>query len=426
MNNMHPFTAAMFMLVLLIICISPCRAVGGETSSDLRSLSRSQNYFATDLYGELRTREGNLVFSPYSIATALSMTFVGAGGDTATEMATVLHLEIFQPDGEVGVVKLRTIVLNMYAAAQNLFNEQQRSGAELHVANALWGKTNYPFNSEFIAWIKNNFKGNLEPVDFSNKPAACKRINAWVSDQTKDRIRNLLGPNMLTPDTRLVLTNAIYFKAAWDEPFQKAFTGKQKFHVSSEIDVDVDMMMRTGHFDLAELEGFRLLVLPYRRNEMSMLILLPDEVSGLTALEKSLKAQKLASWIAEARSAKVALSFPKFKNTCSLDLKNALGLLGMKKAFDARHADFKGIADVPLEPLYIGMMIHKTFVDVNEEGTEAAASTIGVMMAGAAPGPRREPIPFVVDHPFLFIIQANATGEILFMGRVVDPTKQGE
>jgi serpin B len=421
---MNPAVAVVALLLLCLLSVPPAGAVEPRPSVDAETLARSQNAFATDLYAQLCRWQGNLFFSPYSIASAMSMIFVGARGDTATEMVRALHLGILGSKDHDAIPALQVRVLDGYAKQREFLNAPRQEGLELHVANALWGKADYALNSEFVRGIKESFDGNLERVDFSNEAAACKRINGWVSDQTREKIRDLIGPGALTPDTRLVLTNAIYFKAAWQEQFQKGATRKETFHVSLGKDVDVDMMKQTRFLALAQLDGLRLLVIPYRNNEASMLVLLPDRVDGLAALEKSLTAEKLTSWVKKSQSVRVALSLPKFKNTSKFDLNNPLMALGMRKAFTAGQADFTGIAQVPAEPLYVGLVIHKAFVDVNEDGTEAAAATAVAMRAGSAMRPA-EPVPFVADHPFVYIIRANRTGEILFMGRLSDPTEQG-
>jgi len=419
---MNPIIAAAPLLLVFLLSTS---ASGSIDDIQAEKLAQSQNAFATDLYAQLHQNPGNLFFSPQSIATALSMTFIGSKGDTATEMAKVLHLQDLLSDNQNTTLALRSLVLEAYAKQWKLFNEPLQDGLELHLANGLWVKANYPLNSEFIKAITESFKGSLEPVDFSNEIAARKKITGWVSDQTSDKIQNLIGPNAITPDTRLVLTNAIYFKAAWETQFRKEASRQEKFHVSLNKDVDAEMMKQTHFFGLAELEGFKLLVMPYKGGEASMLVLLPDKVDGLADLERSFNAENLASWLEKSRSVRVALSLPKFKNTSALNLNNTLITLGMKKAFIVGQADFTGIANVPAEPLYIGLVMHKAFVDVNEEGTEAAAATAVNIRAGAVMRPA-EPFPFVADHPFVYVIRSNRTGNILFMGRLTDPTEHGE
>jgi serpin B len=424
-NVMNSIITAALLLLVCLFSVPACSSFKEGTRVDAEQFARSEDAFATDLYAQLRQQPGNFFFSPHSIATALSMTFGGARGDTATEMAKALHLEDLDSGDRDSTLPLWRLVLERYAKERKLLNEPRPDGLELHVANGLWAEADYPLNSDFIKAIKEGFGGSLEPVDFRNEPAAREKINRWVSEQTRDKIPDLIGPGVLTPDTRLVLTNAIYFKAAWEEQFRKQATMKEKFHVSVNKDVDAEMMKQTHFFSLAELEGFKLLVIPYKHNEASMLVLLPDTVDGLANLERSLTAAKLSSWVEKSKSVLVALSLPKFKTTSAFSLNKPLMTLGMKKAFAADEADFTGIARVPGEPLYLGLVIHKAFVDVNEEGTEAAAATAATIKATAAMRPARA-IPFVADHPFVYVIRSNRTGAILFMGRLADPTEQGK
>jgi serpin B len=417
----NPKFAFICLLLVYVLAIAASSFGAEETLANVKKLAQAQNGFATDLYAQLRQQRGNFFFSPHSIAAAMSMTYLGAGGDTATEMAKVLHITDLHPESQDATLPMQTLLLERYAEQQRLFSEPQKDGLELHTANALWVKVNYPLDPGFVKGIRDSFNGTLESLDFGNETAASKKINSWVADQTNAKIQNLIAPGVLSRDTRLVLTNAIYFKAAWAEQFRKGSTKKEKFHVSAAEDVDVETMKRTGFFSLAELAGFRLLVIPYEKNQASLLVLLPDRVDALATVEKSITAEKLASWVEKSKSVRVALSLPKFKNTSSLDLNNALSALGIKKAFMAGQANFTGIANVADEPLYIGLVIHKAFVDVNEEGTEAAAATAAVMVgAGRITA---EPVPFVADHPFVYIIRDNRTGNILFMGRLADPSR---
>ncbi len=409
------------LLILVMLVTTSSFGAGQRTLPNASRLAEAQNRFATDLYAQLRQQPGNLFFSPESIATAMTMTYIGAKEETAAEMANVLHLIDLHRENQERALPLRTTVLEKYAEQTKCFSEQQRNVLEFHTANALWVKADYPLNRDFVKDVKDSFKATLEPVDFRDEPATRNRINGWVSDQTSSKIQNLIAPGLLKPDTRLVLTNAIYFRAAWEEQFRKGNTKKEKFHVSPVKDVDVEMMNQTHFCSLAELDGFRLLNIPYEKNQASLLILLPNEVDGLAALEGSITSEKLASWIEKSKSVSVALSLPKFKLSSKFELSSALTALGMRKAFMAGQANFTGIANVLNEPLYIGLAIHQAFVDLREEGTEAAAAT-AVIAPTAAPRPA-EPVSFVADRPFVYIIRDNRSGGILFMGRLADPSR---
>jgi serpin B len=414
------------LLGCVVLAVAGAAGPAAEDNAAAKKLASAQNAFATDLYAQLRQDKGNLFFSPYSISSALGMTYVGAKGDTAGEMAKVLHLADLQPAEVDRSRPLSTLATEAYAEQHKLFNQPRKEGLELHVANALWGKPNYAFNQDFVKSVKANFDGDLQGADFANEPAARKTINDWVAGATKDKIKDLIGPGVLTPATRLVLTNAIYFKAAWATQFAKEATRKAKFHLAADKDAEVDMMNDTDHYSLAELDGFKMLTIPYKDNQASMLILLPEKVDGLGDLEKTLTAEKLAAWIDKSKSAYMELSMPKFKCTCKFELSGQLTAMGMKLAFQAGKADFTGIANVPDEPLFIGAVIHKAFVDVSEEGTEAAAATAVVMLAGSAMQTPPKPVLFTADHPFIYVIRDNRTGDILFLGRLADPTAKGE
>jgi serpin B len=353
----------------------------------------------------------------------MSMTYVGAGGETETELIKALHIDTLKPPDISAKYTQKATALIEFAAMQKLLNAPVKDGLELHTANALWGQQDFAFKPDYIKSIKDSFGGQLENVDFNDEPAARKRINDWVANQTKDKIKDLIGPKALTPLTRLVLTNAIYFKAAWQEQFNKQATLKEKFHLSADKDVDADMMRNNKRFDYAELDGFKMLSLPYKTGQASMLVLLPDKLDGLDAMEKSLTAEKLAGWAAKLKNTQVAVMLPKFKSTCSFELAKPLAALGIKKAFTTA-ADFGGMTTKPEDALYISAVLHKAFVDVNEEGTEAAAAT--AVAVAAANGHSSKPVDFVADHPFVYIIRDNRTGDVLFVGRLADPSQKGE
>ena len=420
------------LLLLTVGCLLVCgRTLLSATQDEAdnaaldqaKKVASVQNAFAADLFAQLRTQPGNLFFSPYSIHTAMSMTYVGAGGETETELIKALHIDTLKPPDISAKYTQKATALIEFAAMQKLFNAPVKDGLELHAANALWGQAGFAFKADYIKSIKDSFGGQLENVNFNDEPAARKTINDWVAAQTKDKIKDLIGPKALTPLTRLVLTNAIYFKAAWQEQFEKEATAKDKFHLSPDKDVDADMMHNTKHYGYAELEGFKMLSLPYKGNQASMLVLLPDKLDGLEAMEKSLSAAKLSDWAAKLKDAQVAVTLPKFKSICSFDLGTPLKAMGIKKAFTTA-ADFGGMTTKPEDALYISAVVHKAFVDVNEEGTEAAAATAVIMEAGMAMP--EKPVSFVADHPFVYVIRDNRTGDVLFMGRLADPSQKGE
>jgi serpin B len=393
-------------LLLAIAANSATATRAGELSPDASAVVEGNNTFALDLYRELATDKGNLFFSPYSISTALCMTYAGARGHTAEQMAATMHFGV-PPDF-------------LHPAFGSLINEINGAGRprkyQLHTANRLWGQKDYGFLPKFFKVTETNYGAGLKEVDFIGaREQARKAINAWVEEQTRNKIKELIKPGILTVDTRLVLTNAISFKAAWLQPFSKKSTATGDFHVSADKKVKVPLMhggVRTSYF---KGDGFEALNLPYESNYLSMVIFLP-KAGGLADFEKRLTAANVRGWLRKLSPHKVAVTLPKFKVTAEFMLNDVLSRMGMPLAFDARKADFSGMTT--RHKLYISHVIHKTFVDVNEKGTEAVGSTAVAVSLGGKPPPAT----FRADRPFVFLIRDNRTGTILFTGRLVDPS----
>lgn len=378
------------------------------TKPDVAAVVKGDNEFAFDLYGRLREQDGNLFFSPNSISTALAMTYAGARHDTADEMAKALHFTLPQEKLHPAFAEL----------LKGLNGEGKKRGYRLNVANRLWGQKGYGFKEDFLKLTKDNYGAGLQEVDFIRATeAARKEINAWVEKQTRDKIKELIKEGILDDTTRLVLTNAIYFKGDWNSQFKKDLTKEERFDDGSDVRITAPMMHQTGAFKYHDAGALQVLEMPYAGKELSMVVLLPKKVSGLAELEKSLSADKLAGWLGKAREQEVVVSLPKFKTTSEFSLKDQLSALGMKKAFTMQ-ADFSGMNG--REDLYIAAVVHKAFVDVNEEGTEAAAATGVVVDATSAPPPKPE---FRADHPFVFLIRDTRNDSVLFLGRIVNPTK---
>jgi serpin B len=380
--------------------------------ADKAAAAKGDNEFALDVYAQLRGEEGNLFFSPYSISTALAMTYAGARGQTADEMAKTLHFTLDQEHLHPA----------MGALIRELNDPGKPSGYQLSVANALWGQKGQPFRKDFLDLTRTDYGAGLHEVDFARATeAARKTINTWVEQQTRDKIKELLKPGILDPDTRLVLTNAIYFKGDWVYQFDKKRTHQADFHVTEKQTVQVPLMSMTnekGEFKYLKGDDFQALELPYAGKHLAMVLFLPDKLDGLAEFEKGLTAAKLDGWIGQLKPTKeVFVALPKFKMTKEFSLKDMLTKMGMRQAFDPDKADFSGIDGS--RDLYISAVIHKAFVDVNEEGTEAAAATAVVIKPTAV---RLTPR-FQADHPFLFLIRDNRSGSILFLGRVADPSK---
>jgi len=376
------------------------------------AVASNNTAFACDLYAQLKTQDGNLFFSPYSVSTALAMTYAGARGETAAQMAKALHFSL--PQAELHPA---------FAALAAQMNAVQTAGhVKLSIANSLWPYKTYPFLEDYLALVKKNYGSTITPVDYEHaEPAARAQINQWVEDKTQKKITNIIGAP-LDPLTRLVLVNAVYFKGTWESPFKAEETKNAPFHRPVGDPVQTPLMTHTRTYKYGEWQTVQVIELPYAGNELSMLVLLPSSTNGMAELEGDLSVSGLQQWRQQLRLQKVQLFLPKFKITWGAALlNNALQALGMSDAFNATRADFSGMDGRP--DLLISRILQKAFVDVNEEGTEAAAATAITMHSLAISRPRPPPV-FRADHPFLFLIQENATGSILFMGRVTDPMAQ--
>ncbi|MCX6355409.1 MAG: serpin family protein [Candidatus Aureabacteria bacterium] len=373
----------------------------------MKAVVEGNTSFALDLYGRLRKEEGNLFLSPYSISTALAMTYAGARGETEKQMAKVLRLPLEQKQLHLAFSEL-----------QNKLNEDGKKGAyELSVANALWGQKGYPFLKDFLAMIKNSYGGGLNEVDFIKATESARTtINTWIEKKTNNKIKEIIAPGVLNDLTRLVLTNAIYFKGKWATQFEKKNTKEAPFILADGKKVNIPMMYQKSDFRYMEKEGCQILELPYKGDALSMLLLLPGKTDGLPALESRLVRDGPGGWLASMQGKReVVVYLPKFTMTKEFMLADVLRAMGMTDAFSLPPADFSGMTGK--KDLFISAVIHKAFVDVNEEGTEAAAATAVVMRASSV-----QMTVFRADHPFLFLIRDNRSGSILFIGRVVNPT----
>lgn len=365
--------------------------------------------FAFDLYAQLKSKEGNLFLSPYSISTALAMTWAGARGQTEQQMAKTLHFP--QPQEPFH---------KAYGHLIQLFNTQgQKGDYQLSVANALWLQKDYQFLPEFLGVASAHYDASLQQVDYVNETEKSRQtINDWTARRTQDKIKDLIPQGALNALTRLVLTNAIYFKGDWALKFDVDQTREAPFSVSADKRVNVPLMHQKEKFKYGQTETHQMLELPYKGEALSMLVLLPKTIDGLPALEKDLTADRLTQWQQQMRKQEVLVYLPKFKVASQFGLNQTLSAMGMPDAFGDT-ADFSGMNGA--KNLYISDVIHKAFVEVNEEGTEAAAAT-GVIVAVMSLAP--PPPVFRADRPFVFLIKDNATGSILFMGRVADPTQE--
>jgi serine protease inhibitor len=406
MMTKHRNAVGLLLPFLLAISISP--AFAEEQRPDLKAAVAGNNTFALNLYSILKKEEGNLFLSPYSISSALAMTYGGARGDTAEEMAKALHFTL-------GADRTHFAFSELDIAFDKI---QEKGQVQLHIANSLWPQKDYPLLPEYLKLTKQYYGVSITSVDYVKAAKeTCKLINTWVEDKTKDKIKDLIRPGDLDPVTVLVLVNAIYFKGNWASQFDPKRTTKSDFSLSGNAKTQVPMMYQEGKFGYGEIEGAQLLELPYVGKELSMVIVLPKKPEGLSDVENQFTAKNLDAWLSHISEQDVNIYLPKFKVTWgTFELNKPLQALGMRMAFGSG-ADFSGMDGT--RSLFIGLVLHKAFVEVNEEGTEAAAATAVVMKRSA---PRIHT--FRADHPFLFLIKENVTGSILFVGRVLDPSKE--
>ncbi len=408
-NNMK--TISIIFVILLILSWSSI--LGAESSLDSKGeknmASKSINAFAFDLYAILKDSKGNIFFSPYSISTALAMAYAGAQMQTANQMQKVLR---FGDKGEA--------IHSAFASLIKQINNPPHKGSyKLWVANAMWGQKGYNFKSDYLKLLREQYDSELNQVDFKKNPEGVRAtINQWVEKKTNERIKDLIQAGAIGPLTTLILTNAIYFKAAWADQFSKGSTTDAPFYAGDGRQIKTPVMRKIEDFKYFEDDKVQVLNLSYENHDLSMTIILPKKINGLGEIEKNLTSNMLEKWEGELKYQQVDVSLPKFKVTSSFGLRDVLQSLGMKDAFSLPPADFSKITGK--KDLFISGVIHKAFVDVNEEGTEAAAATAVPMRAAAEEKPK--PKVFKADHPFMFLISDNLSGSILFMGCLSEPS----
>jgi serpin B len=367
----------------------------------------SMNAFTTACYKQLTGGDGNLILSPFNIATALSMALAGARGRTAEEIQSVLDLHYDATyDAALGAL------LDGLAKAGN------GGGNELHTANGLWVQKGFAIQPAFESTLANDYHAPLNPLDFiANPEAARSRINRWTEEQTKEKIKDLLPAGSLNAQTRLVLTSAIYFYGKWQDPFSTSRTQPAPFTLPDGGTTEANFMNQTAHFGYGETPSAQILEMRYAGTGIAFDVLLPKTPAGLPSLEKSLTSENLKGWLGSLTVRDVQVSLPKFRAESGFSLRQTLSTMGMPAAFSER-ADFSGID--PQRRLAISAVVHKAFVDVSERGTEAAAAT-GVTMHALAMRMPEQPVVFRADHPFLFLIRDTSTGVALFIGRLTNP-----
>jgi serpin B len=381
------------------------------STSEQALLVEGNSAFAFELYQALQEEEGNLFYSPYSISLALAMTYAGARGETAQQMADTLRFLLEQERLHPAFNWLDAELASRGEGAEGKDGE----GFRLNIVNAIWGQKDYEFLSDFLDVLAENYGAGLRILDFINETEKSRvTINDWVSDQTEGRIEDLIPQGALDEWTRLVLTNAIYFNAAWAYPFDEEITADGPFYLLNGGQVIVPMMRQTESFGYTEGEGYQAVELLYDGGELSMVILLP-EAGNFEAFEETLNAQQVDAIISGLQPTEVALTMPKFEFDSEFSLKDTLAGMGMPIAFSSS-ADFSGMTGNP--ELFISDVIHKAFVAVDEAGTEAAAATAVIIKLTAVPEP---PVEVTMDRPFIFLVRDIETGAVLFVGRVLNP-----
>ena len=392
---------------------APPAAQSLKNEAAVKAIAKANQDFRAKLYPALAKSKGekeNLFFSSFSVSSVLGMTFAGAKGATAEQLQAGLALPADDKD-------------ILHAGFEGLFSAlQSNENFTLDAANRLFVANNFKLLEDFLKVTAAHFKAEAENVDFAaNSEAARESINAWVAGKTNDKITDLIPKGVLTALTRLVLVNAVYFKGNWEDKFDPKHTKAQDFHITPEEKVEVQMMRRSGQYagSMSRDLGGTILQVPYKGDRLAMVIFLPDKAENFAAMEAKFAEFDFVN-LNLTRKAKFDLALPKFKLESTHDLDQILiNDLGIKDMFDEGKADFSGITDSPAG-LYVSKVLQKAFIEVNEEGSEAAAATAGIMMARAM---IRTP-EVICDRPFMFAIRDSLTGMTLFSGRVMDPTKQ--
>lgn len=394
-----------------------CSATATSETEGSDDVVAANTAFGVEIFSVLAedSPAGNLFISPYSISTALAMTWAGAEGRTAEQMAEVLRFDMSEESVHQQFEDIQGKLASDY---RQQYIEGTGDPLTLEVANALWAQEDFSLLPDYVDLVRARYAAEARNLDFAGDPEDSRQtINAWVEEKTRDRILNLLPRGSIDALTRLVITNAVYFKGSWRDPFDESATSDGPFTTAEGSEVTVPMMHQTEEYPYFQGFGCRAVELPYADNQSSMVVLLPD--GDLGEFEQTLTEQKLSDITDSLTSKEVELTMPSFEFTSSFRLSETLKTLGMEIPFEAGEADFSGMTGS--RDLYISAVIHKAFVKVDEEGTEAAAAT-AVVMALTSVQPEPEPVVLTLDRPFLFLIRDRITGSILFMGRVADPS----
>jgi len=404
------FTGKILTAIVACLCILTSTVNAEEIQDAEKSVAGSNTAFGIDLYKNLAEDSGNIFFSPYSINLALAMTYAGADGETAKQIKDVFKWKL--PDN-----KLHDAIGKL----TDKLPPEDDSEFALNIANSIWGQDGYSFCERYLNILEDDYGAPLRTVAFKSRPEDVrKKINRWVEEKTDDKIKDLMPKGSIDNLTRLVLANAIYFKARWAKTFRENKTTEETFTTAKGEEVETEMMQQTEQFHYMENNCIKLLELPYEGGETSMLIILPHKKNDLPQTEKAFTEKQLDSWMQKLKRHRVSVKLPKFKLKTKFMLQKPeiLPAMGMKDAFSPRKANFSHMADED-EQLYISAAIHQAYIDVDEEGTEAAAAT-GIGVAATA-APLGEPQKFYADRPFIFLIRDRKTNCTLFIGRLANP-----
>lgn len=417
-------------LILMVVLLSACDFTSADTgavarsdlprdsaptvsAADAQALLDGNSAFAFDLYHQVQGGDGNLVYSPYSISLAMAMVYGGAGGETASQIASTLHFTLppdqFHP-------ALNALSLDLAQRPAQSKEVDRKNPLQLNIANAVWGQRDYLFEASYLDLLAVNYGAGVRLLDFAADPdAARQQINDWADRETEGMIKDVIPPGSVDPSTRMVLANAIYFKAAWQEAFVKKLTRNVTFTLLDGTQVPVPTMQTDGGIPVrtSSGDGYQVVALPYKGNLAEMVIILPDQ-GGFESVESTLDGARFSAILDELAPGDLTLYMPKFEFTVDLNLKTVLSTLGMPLAFDETKADFSSITKS--EQLYVQQALHKAYILINEEGTKAAAASFSFMAPTSA-----MPQELRIDRPFIFIIRDVPTGTILFVGRVLDP-----
>lgn len=398
MKNKKIFT----LIIAFLVFSGPQFKCTEDVKIDVNSLIESNQQFGFDLYQQLKTDQGNLFFSPYSISTALAMTYAGAESETKNQMARALHLN----DADFDIHK-------SYQIYTDSLNTLFKNNTKLEAVNGLWADSNWKFLESYFTLIEQNYNARIENIDMHDGKKSAEIINQWTSDNTHGKITEIVNDKDFEL-ARLVLANAIYFKADWTKSFDIEKTKEMDFNLLDKSIQKADFMFQSDSFNYYADDQKQVLELPYSDGNLSMLIILPEKETGIYKIEESINHENFNTWINNLNSRKLDIYIPKFTLTYEIELNRVLSNLGMPVAF-SKSADFSGMTGK--KDMQIDKVKHKSFVEVNEQGTEASAATVVIMREKSASLNKI----FKADRPFIFIIKENNKNSILFMGRIINP-----